>query len=143
MNERTLRVLEYPKIHRTARPVRRFPAGKALLPELTPSDDPGEIARMQRETTDALGRVYQKGSVLLLRRKGSERFPAAAGDRQQLKHPGTAGCVQAAGGLRPGKSYSRKTNEEIPGRFPGSDVSGAGAPSLRVRRHTPLHSLRG
>lgn len=63
MNERALRVLEYDKIrtklasHATSGPGRR----KCM--ELEPSPDINEIKRMQQETTDAVSRLFRKGSI--------------------------------------------------------------------------------
>ena len=114
MNERTLRVLEYPKIiERLVQYAGSLP-GKRLCRELTPSDDPGEIARMQRETTDALGRVYQKGSVSFsgvkdLRDSLRRLEIGSSLNIQELLD--VCKLLEACGRV---KSYSRKTNEEIP-----------------------------
>ena len=63
MNERALRVLEYPKIiDRLVQFAGSLP-GKNLCRELVPSSDYGEILRLQQETKDALARIYRKGSI--------------------------------------------------------------------------------
>ena len=114
MNERTLRVLEYPKIiERLVQYAGSLP-GKRLCRELTPSDDPGEIARMQRETTDALGRVYQKGSVSFSGVKDLRDSLRRLEIGSSLNIPellDVCKLLEACGRV---KSYSRKTNEEIP-----------------------------
>ena len=114
MNERTLRVLEYPKIiERLVQYAGSLP-GKRLCRELTPSDDPGKIARMQRETTDALGRVYQKGSVSFSGVKDLRDSLRRLEIGSSLNIPellDVCKLLEACGRV---KSYSRKTNEEIP-----------------------------
>ena len=63
MNEKALRVLEYPKIieqlvnHAGSEP------GKRKCRSLEPSTDITEIRRMQQETSDALRRIYAQGSL--------------------------------------------------------------------------------
>lgn len=63
MNEKALRVLEYPKIIEKLTQMAGSQPGKNLCKNLLPSCDLDEINRMQRETADALTRIYQKGSV--------------------------------------------------------------------------------
>ncbi len=63
MNERALRVLEYDKIIAKLEQLAGSLPGKKLCRELIPLDDLGAIRQMQTETTDALARIYRKGSV--------------------------------------------------------------------------------
>ncbi len=63
MNEKALRVLEYPKIIEKLTQMAGSQPGKNLCKNLLPSCDLDEINRMQGETADALTRIYQKGSV--------------------------------------------------------------------------------
>ncbi len=63
MNEKALRVLEYDKIIERLVLLAGSAPGKKLCRDLAPSDDIRTIRQMQRETTDALGRIYRKGSV--------------------------------------------------------------------------------
>ena len=63
MNEKALRVLEYPKIIEKLASFAGSVPGKALCRELLPSDDILEIRRRQQETADALARLYKSGSV--------------------------------------------------------------------------------
>ncbi len=63
MNEKALRVLEYPKIIQKLTDFAGSQPGKELCRALLPSSDLGEIRRMQRETTDAVGRLLRKGNV--------------------------------------------------------------------------------
>ena len=114
MNEKALRVLEYPKIIERLTQYAGSLPGKRLCRELVPSDDMGEIARMQRETTDALTRIYQKGSV---------SFSGVKDMRDSLKRLEIGSSLniielldvckllEACGRV---KSYSRKENEETP-----------------------------
>ncbi len=63
MNEKALKVLEYHKIIQKLTDFAGSQPGKARCRELVPSSDLSEIRRMQRETSDALSRLYRKGSV--------------------------------------------------------------------------------
>ena len=63
MNEKALRVLEYPKIIAQLTECATSPSGKAQCRTLQPSDSLPEIIRTQRETSDALRRIYAKGSL--------------------------------------------------------------------------------
>ena len=63
MNEKALRVLEYPKIIVQLTECATSQPGKALCRSLQPSDDLSEIIRTQSETADALRRIYAKGNL--------------------------------------------------------------------------------
>lgn len=76
MNEKALQVLEYHKIIQKLTELAGSEPGKALCRELVPSDDITEIRRMQRETSDAVSRIFRKGSV---------SFSGAADIRGSLK----------------------------------------------------------
>ena len=63
MNQKSLQTLEYNKIISQLAEYAASPLGKALCSGLTPSSDLGEVVQRQTETTDALARVRQKGSI--------------------------------------------------------------------------------
>ncbi|MEG2231176.1 MAG: endonuclease MutS2, partial [Lachnospiraceae bacterium] len=63
MNEKVLRVLEYPKIISMLCEAASSAPGKKMCAELVPSIDLAEITTAQNETEDALMRLFQKGSV--------------------------------------------------------------------------------
>lgn len=63
MNEKALRTLEYNKIIDKLCSLAGSSYGRELCAGLLPSSDPGEITRLQKETTDALSRLYRKGSI--------------------------------------------------------------------------------
>ncbi len=63
MNEKAMRVLEYPKIIEQLTACAASMPGKALCRALLPSMDLNVISRMQEETADALRRIYAKGSL--------------------------------------------------------------------------------
>ena len=63
MNEKALKVLEYHKIIDKLTDLAGSAPGKAKCRELTPSSDLSEIRRMQRETSDAVARLFRKGNV--------------------------------------------------------------------------------
>ena len=63
MNEKALRVLEYSKIIEMLTEHATTPLGKAQCASLIPSDDRDEISRNLKETTDAVSRLFQKGSI--------------------------------------------------------------------------------
>ncbi|MDO4297315.1 MAG: endonuclease MutS2 [Lachnospiraceae bacterium] len=76
MNEKALQVLEYHKIIQRLTELAGSEPGKALCRELVPSDDITEIRRMQRETSDAVSRIFRKGNI---------SFSGAADMRGSLK----------------------------------------------------------
>ena len=63
MNEKSLRILEYNKIIEKLTECASSPMGKDLCRNLLPSTDLGEICQSQMETSDALTRIYAKGSI--------------------------------------------------------------------------------
>ncbi len=63
MNKKSLKTLEYDKIISQLAEYASSPLGAGLCRDLLPSTDIGEIRRTQAETSDALTRVRQKGSI--------------------------------------------------------------------------------
>lgn len=63
MNQKALQILEYNKITAQLAEYASSPLGKSLCQSLLPSSNLEEIIQSQTETTDALTRVRQKGSV--------------------------------------------------------------------------------
>lgn len=63
MNEKALRILEYPKIIDMLTGYASSPMGKDLCRNLMPSSDLSEILKGQMETSDALSRILKKGSL--------------------------------------------------------------------------------
>ena len=63
MNEKALRILEYPKIIEMLTGYASSPMGKDLCRNLMPSSDLSEILKGQMETSDALSRILKKGSL--------------------------------------------------------------------------------
>lgn len=63
MNEKALRILEYNKIIEKLTDCATSPMGKEMCKNLLPSTDLGEICQGQMETSDALSRIYAKGSL--------------------------------------------------------------------------------
>lgn len=63
MNEKALKTLEYTKIISQLTEFAGSVPGKELCKNLLPSSDLSEIQQMQKETSDALSRIYQKGSI--------------------------------------------------------------------------------
>ena len=63
MNERAMRTLEYNKIISLLAQQATSAAGQELCKNLTPTTDLSEIELAQRQTADALTRIYQKGSL--------------------------------------------------------------------------------
>ena len=113
MNEKALRILEYNKIIEKLVDCATSPMGKALCEKLEPSADLGDICQNQMETSDALSRVYAKGSLSfsglrdirgsLLRLKVGSSLSAT-----ELMH--VASLLEAA--LR-AKSYGRRENDDM------------------------------
>lgn len=63
MNKKSLNILEYDKIISKLSEYASSPLGQKLCNNLLPSVDIHEIRRNQAETSDALTRVRQKGSI--------------------------------------------------------------------------------
>lgn len=63
MNTKSLKTLEYNKIIAQLETYASSPLGRDLCRNLVPSIDVHEIRQMQKETSDALTRVRQKGSI--------------------------------------------------------------------------------
>ncbi|MDE7270270.1 MAG: endonuclease MutS2 [Acetatifactor sp.] len=63
MNQKVLKTLEYDKIIQLLTEKADSEPGKSLCRELTPSTDLAQIRQGQRETGDALGRLFQFGST--------------------------------------------------------------------------------
>lgn len=63
MNEKALRILEYHKIIEKLTEMASSPMGKDLCRNLEPSSDLSDICQAQMETSDALARIYAKGSI--------------------------------------------------------------------------------
>ncbi len=113
MNAKALRIVEYNKIIEKLVDCATSPMGKALCEKLEPSADLGDICQNQMETSDALSRVYAKGSLSfsglrdirgsLLRLKVGSSLSAT-----ELMH--VASLLEAA--LR-AKSYGRRENDDM------------------------------
>ena len=63
MNEKALRTLEYTKIIDRLTELAGSSIGKELCRNLKPSSDITEIEAAQKQTSDALSRIYQRGSI--------------------------------------------------------------------------------
>ncbi len=63
VNERALRTLEYGKIIERLQQFAGSEPGRRLCAELKPQTELGRIMELQRETSDALARVFKKGSL--------------------------------------------------------------------------------
>lgn len=66
MNDKVLKTLEFHKIIDLLQEEAGSDLGKKLCADLTPSTDLQEIQTWQRQTSDALTRIWQKGSVSFL-----------------------------------------------------------------------------
>lgn len=63
MNEKALRTLEYNKIINMLRELAGSSGGKELCTSLLPQHNLSDIIRLQSQTSDALSRLYRKGSL--------------------------------------------------------------------------------
>jgi DNA mismatch repair protein MutS2 len=113
MNEKALRILEYNKIIEKLTDYATSPMGKDLCKKLLPSTNLEDICQGQMETSDALSRIYAKGSLSfsglrdirgsLLRLKVGSSLSAT-----ELMH--IASMLEAA--LR-AKSYGRREHDDL------------------------------
>ena len=112
LNEKALRVLEYHKIIEKLTEYAGSEMGKALCKNLMPSSNLREICQAQTETSDALARIYAKGSISFSGLKD------VRGSLLRLKVGSTLSIVellQISGLLDVAlrvKSYSRKENAQ-------------------------------
>ena len=111
MNEKALKTLEYDKIIEKLTACATSPQGKALCAHLSPSSDLAQICQLQMETSDALARIYSKGSLSFsgvtdIRPSLLRLNVGAALSAAELLH--VASLLEAA--LR-AKSYGRRDND--------------------------------
>ncbi|MBS5522035.1 MAG: endonuclease MutS2 [Clostridiales bacterium] len=115
MNEKTLRILEYNKIIEKLTEAASSPMGKELCRKLEPFTELSKICQAQMETSDALARIYAKGSISFSGLKDIR------GSLLRLKVGSTLNAVELLAisslldvALR-AKAYSRRENSEAPG----------------------------
>ncbi len=101
---KALRILEYNKIIEKLVDCATSPMGKALCEKLEPSADLGDICQNQMETSDALSRVYAKGSLSFSGLRDIRGSPAASESRFQPFRHGTDACRLPSGSGSPGKN---------------------------------------
>lgn len=112
MNEKALRTLEYNKIITQLTEQATSAAGKELCRTLLPSIDLEEIELAQRQTADALSRIYRKGSLSF---SGSHDLGASL---KRLEIGGTLGIDELLRlcslleATKRAKQYSRNEREE-------------------------------
>ncbi len=114
MNEKALRILEYNKIIDKLTEYAASPMGKDLCKNLVPSVDIAQIYQTQMETSDALRRIYAKGSVSfsgLYDIRGSLLRLKVGSTLNMTELLQLAGTLDVA--LRV-KSYSRSDNPDTP-----------------------------
>ncbi len=114
MNEKALRILEYDKIIEKLTEYAGSPMAKTLCRELSPSTDLAEIYRMQMETSDALTRIFAKGSISfsgLRDIKGSLLRLRVGSSLNIIELLHISSLLDVA--LRV-KTYARKNNEDEP-----------------------------
>lgn len=114
MNQKALKTLEYYKIIEQLEALASSPIGKEICHNLLPSTDITTILESQSQTSDAMKRIYQKGSI---------SFSGVKDIRSSLKRL-TIGSILNAGELlricillettSKIKSYSKKENPDIP-----------------------------
>ena len=63
MNPKSLKTLEYTKVIARLTDYASSPLGREKCEKLEPSTDLNEIKRLQKETSDALSRLWKKGAV--------------------------------------------------------------------------------
>ena len=114
MNEKALRVLEYPKIIEKLTHFAGSAPGKNLCSNLEPSCDLAEIRRMQKETSDALRRIYQKGSVSfsgVTDMRGSLKRLEIGSTMNITELLNVCKLLEACSRV---KAYARRENDEVP-----------------------------
>lgn len=114
MNQKALRVLEYDKIIDALAAQATSESGRALCQALVPLTDPDQINQMQKETADALSRIFRKGSL---------SFSGLKNPGFQMKRLEIGGTLNIEDLLmicrlleiaKRAKSYSREVREDTP-----------------------------
>ena len=112
MNEKTLRTLEYTKIIERLTELAGSSIGKELCRNLKPSSNLAEIEAAQKQTSDALSRIYQRGSI---------SFSGVQDVRGSLKRLEIGGSLSALELLRIAKLLETTSRVKSFGRLENSD----------------------
>ena len=112
MNKKSLTTLEYDKIITMLVEFAASPGGKEFCRRLKPINDIHKITRAQKETTDAMIRIYKKGSISfggLKELGGSLKRLEIGGILNAVELLAVASCLETANRA---KSYGRRENED-------------------------------
>ena len=112
MNEKALRTLEYTKIIERRTELAGSSIGKELCRNLKPSSNLAEIEAAQKQTSDALSRIYQRGSI---------SFSGVQDVRGSLKRLEIGGSLSALELLRIAKLLETTSRVKSFGRLENSD----------------------
>ena len=112
MNEKALRTLEYTKIIERLTELAGSSIGKELCRNLKPSSNLAEIEAAQKQTSDALSRIYQRGSI---------SFSGVQDVRGSLKRLEIGGSLSALELLRIAKLLETTSRVKSFGRLEISD----------------------
>ena len=112
MNEKALRTLEYTKIIERLTELAGSSIGKELCRNLKPSSNLAEIEAAQKQTSDALSRIYQRGSI---------SFSGVQAVRGSLKRLEIGGSLSALELLRIAKLLETTSRVKSFGRLENSD----------------------
>ena len=112
MNEKALRTLEYTKIIERLTELAGSSIGKELCRNLKPSSNLAEIEAAQKQTSDALSRIYQRGSI---------SFSGVQDVRGSLKRLEIGGSLSALELLRIAKLLETTSRVKSFGRLENSD----------------------
>ena len=112
MNEKALRTLEYTKIIERLTELAGSSIGKELCRNLKPSSNLAEIEAAQKQTSDALSRIYQRGSI---------SFSGVQDVRGSLKRLEIGGSLSALELLRIAKLLDTTSRVKSFGRLENSD----------------------
>ena len=112
MNEKALRRLEYTKIIERLTELAGSSIGKELCRNLKPSSNLAEIEAAQKQTSDALSRIYQRGSI---------SFSGVQDVRGSLKRLEIGGSLSALELLRIAKLLETTSRVKSFGRLENSD----------------------
>lgn len=114
MNQKVLQILEFDKIIQLLAKQATSNAGREKCLALMPSSDPDQIRQTQQETSDALTRIYQKGSLSFSGLSNPEasmkrlEIGAALSIRELLDLCGLLETAKRA------KAYSRQVRSDLP-----------------------------
>lgn len=142
MNEKALRTLEYTKIIERLTELAGSSIGKELCRNLKPSSNLAEIEAAQKQTSDALSRIYQRGSISfsgVQDVRGSLKRLEIGGSLSALELLRIAKLLETTSRVNPLAGWKIPTGKKTPWTI----CLTASSPCEPLQRDLPLYPFRG